>query len=423
MNRFIIKGLYRDKSRSLLPVVVTAAGVFIVFLGLCFLNGMLENMIECNANFDTGHIKIVSKAYAQDISIRPIELYMDTDHENLIKSLDKYFSDYTWTSRINFGGIIDIPDKSGNTFTQAVTGAMAIDFLSPGSRWHEKLNIKKALKKGNLIKAPRDILISKKLAKELKVELNQTATLMTNTCEGATCSANYKIVGFVEFGISTMDKGMILMDLSDAQNLLDMQDVEVELLGFANTGYNRESVISRATIFNNSNDYKKNKYAPFALTLEDQNNLKELLGMTGKVNFIAVIVFIFLMTLVLWNAGLISGLRRYAEIGIRLAIGEKRSHIIGSLLIESLLTGLAGTTIGIILALPLVYYLQEYGIDYSEQMKNISMMVNSVMKAKITVKSMIISMIPGIFSSFLGMAIASLGILKRETASLFKELE
>lgn len=40
-----------------------------------------------------------------------------------------------------------------------------------------------------------------------------------------------------------------------------------------------------------------------------------------------VLIFIVAMSIVLWNAGLMGSLRRYGEIGIRLAMGEDKRHL------------------------------------------------------------------------------------------------
>ena len=57
-------------------------------------------------------------------------------------------------------------------------------------------------------------------------------------------------------------------------------------------------------------------------------------------------VFIIAMSLVLWNTGLIGGLRRYNEFGIRLAIGESKSNIFRILLVEASVIGIIGSLIG-----------------------------------------------------------------------------
>jgi putative ABC transport system permease protein len=56
-------------------------------------------------------------------------------------------------------------------------------------------------------------------------------------------------------------------------------------------------------------------------------------------------------------------------------------------------------------------------------MKNASMMMPSIYRATITPEAFYIGFIPGLFSMVLGNALAGIGIYKRNTAQLFKELE
>ena len=63
------------------------------------------------------------------------------------------------------------------------------------------------------------------------------------------------------------------------------------------------------------------------------------------------------------------------------------------------------------------------GIDIGGMMGNSSMMMQSVMKAKITTDAYYIGFIPGVLATAIGTALAGIGIFKRKTASLFKELQ
>lgn len=51
------------------------------------------------------------------------------------------------------------------------------------------------------------------------------------------------------------------------------------------------------------------------------------------------------------------------------------------------------------------------------------MMMSNIIRAEITPVTYVIGFIPGILSTFLGAALAGIGIYKRSTAQLFKELE
>mgnify|MGYP003672062703 FL=1 len=51
------------------------------------------------------------------------------------------------------------------------------------------------------------------------------------------------------------------------------------------------------------------------------------------------------------------------------------------------------------------------------------MMMPTVMRAKVTPNLYFIGFIPGVFAMVFGNMLSGIGIYKRETASLFKELE
>ncbi|MEM7658253.1 MAG: hypothetical protein AAF399_19160, partial [Bacteroidota bacterium] len=69
------------------------------------------------------------------------------------------------------------------------------------------------------------------------------------------------------------------------------------------------------------------------------------------------------------------------------------------------------------------YYLQEVGLDFSAMMQSSAMMMPSVYRANIQPSAFFIGFIPGLFSMVLGNALSGIGIYRRQTAQLFKELE
>ena len=136
-----------------------------------------------------------------------------------------------------------------------------------------------------------------------------------------------------------------------------------------------------------------------------------------------ILVFIFAMSIVLWNAGLISGLRRYGEFGLRMAIGENKSEIYRSLIGEAALVGIIGTIFGSMLGLSASWLMQEYGINVGSMMNNSSLMISDTLRTQITPFTWFIGFIPGIFSTVIGAMLSGVGIYKRQTANLFKELQ
>jgi len=113
--------------------------------------------------------------------------------------------------------------------------------------------------------------------------------------------------------------------------------------------------------------------------------------------------------------------RRTHEIGIRLALGESKPAVYGTLLAEAFLIGLVGSAAGTAVGLGLSYWLQEVGIDIGGMMRNASIVMDDVLRARIAPASYLVGFLPGLLATFIGAAISGLGVFRRQTASLAKE--
>ena len=423
MIKFIIKGILRDKSKSIIPIAVISVGVMVTVMMSGFLEGIFSDVINQNAKLDTGHVKIMTKPYAENKEQLPNDLALLEINE-LIDSLNLNYPDLIWTPRIKFGGIMDVPDASGNTKSQGPGMGLAMSIQNKESGELQRLQLKKSLNKGRLLKRSGEIILSDDYATKLNISPGEKITFFGTTMEGSMVFQSFEMTGTVRFGSPLMDKGTFIIDISDAQNMLDMENGTGELLGyFKDNRYDDQKALIISENFNTKFNESEDEYAPMMLTLKDQNGLRESLDMGDAFSGVFIFIFILAMSLVLWNTGLIGGLRRYNEFGIRLALGESKNNVFKLLLIEASVIGTIGSIIGTILGVIFCYYLQEVGIDISEDTANSTIIMPSVMRAYVTPNIFFIGFIPGLFSMLFGTALAGRGIYKRETARLFKELE
>jgi len=423
MIKFLLKGLMRDRSRSLFPVLTVFAGVFLAVFLYSFLNGVIADMINSTAHYQTGHLRIMTRAYAQEANQNPNDLaFIGVD--DLLLTLQEKYPEMLWTQRIKFGGLLDIPDENGETKTQGPVSGMAVDLFSDSSPERKLLNIKEAIIRGRIPNQPGEILIGDEFAKKLNVEPGDTATLISSTMYGSMAMANFEIAGTVQFGIAAMDRGAIFADISDIQFALDMQDTAGEILGFfPDDIYNDEQATLIAASFNKEFKDLDDQFSPQMGTLPSESGLSDYLTLVDSMSIIIVSIFVVAMSIVLWNAGLVGSLRRYGEIGVRLAVGEDKGHIYRTLILESVMIGILGSILGTLGGVGISYLMQVYGLDFSFLLKNSSMMISNVYRARVTFGSFIIGFAPGIISTVLGTSIAGIGIYKRQTSQLFKELE
>jgi putative ABC transport system permease protein len=423
MIRFLIKGLIRDRSRSLFPVIMVASGVAMTVLMQAWVTGAFDGMFETASFFDSGHVKIVTRAYKKEEDKAPNDLGV-IDLEDTLGRLKKEYPEMIWTPRTKFGGLLDIPDENGDTRSQGPAMGLGVDLFSPDSPEKRILNLEGALVAGRYPSGPGEILISREFADKLGVKIGEQATLMGSSVMGAMVFHNFTVAGTVDFGIMAMDRGSFIADISDVQYMLDMEDSAGEILGFnKDLVYLDEAMITLKEDFNANNTDEDNEYSLQAFAMTDD----EFLGMyfnMGKI-YSAVVIFIFIcaMGLVLWNSGLLNGIRRYGEIGIRIAVGESKNKLYLRMIIESMCIGIAGSLLGTFLGLVFAYYLQVKGLDISAMMQKSTIMMQNVFRAKITPACLYIGFIPGVIASVIGTVFSGIGIYRRDTSKLFKELE
>jgi putative ABC transport system permease protein len=425
MIRFLLKGLLRDKSRSLIPLIVVTIGVMLAVFAHGYINGIMVDMIEQTAKLTTGHVKVMTKAYADNIDQVPNDLAIMNVNE-IKEELEKTFPDMKWAIRIKFGGLIDVPDENGETKSQGPAMGIGMDLLSGNSVEAQRLNLQKTLVRGSIPAAPGEILISEDFSQKLKVNPGEEVTLIGSTMNGGMAIYNFRVAGTLRFGNTGLDRGSVIADLKDVQAALDMNNAAGEILGFFKNGYyDDETAAPVIAKFNEDFADNKGDFDPVMLRLRDQEGLNLFVDLAKSMGSIIIIVFMVAMSLVLWNAGLLGGLRRYGEIGIRLAIGEEKGHVYRTMLSESLMIGIAGTIVGTAIGLGLSWLMQTYGLDISEFTKNATtaVMMPNVIKSRITHADFYIGFIPGVLSTLLGTMLSGVGIYKRETAQLFKELE
>lgn len=422
MLRFYLKGLFRDRSRSLTPALVVAIGVTLVVLMQCWVTGVLGDMIVFNANFATGHVKVMSQAYSENVNQTPNDLAL-LGTEEVLQNLASDYPSMEWVERIQFGGLVDAPDENGETKAQGPGAGMAVDLLSPDSKEAERLNLEKSLIRGRMIQAPGEIILSDEFASKLEVEPGDQVTLISTTMYGAMSITNFIVCGTIKFGATALDRGGVVADISSIRMALDMEDATGEILGYFPGGeYDDLLAGSISAAFNDKYNLPSDEFSPIMQSLRDQGTMTMMLDIMDYFKGIIIGIFMVAMAIVLWNSGLLGGLRRYGEMGLRIAIGEEKRHIYRSLITESVFIGLAGSVLGTAIGLFFASLLTR-GIDIGSMTGNSSMMMQTVMRAHITPEAYYIGFIPGVLATAMGTALAGIGIFKRKTAQLFKELQ
>tara|TARA_Y100000590_G_C15699947_1_gene1006393 strand:- start:55 stop:1338 length:1284 start_codon:yes stop_codon:yes gene_type:complete len=426
MINFLFKGLLRDRSRSFLPLMIITIIVSIIIFFSGFLNGIYNSLFFNTALVNSGHVKVVTHAYNLEHQLLPNDLAL-LNVENIKKELEQKFDDYMWTPRITFAGLLDVPDQNGLTLDQSPVFALGIDFLSEDSYQSKVWDIDRKIIEGKILKNSTDALLSKKLSNRLNVVPGDIVTYIGSTMHGGFATYNFVISGIFDLNLGPIDKDMMLVDIKGAQNCLDMENAASEILGYKKGLFFDDKItVSMRDSFNSEYTNQANIYRPIMLALRDSNQMGTIVDFSNVIMFIIMSLFLVVVTLVLWNMGIMSGLRRYGEIGMRLAIGETKGHVFRSMIVESLIIGFSGSLFGTIIGISITSYLEKIGIDYSKAIDSLSsssFAMPNIFYPQVTVELFYIGFIPGILATVFGTMLAGRAIYNREMAELFKELE
>ena len=228
-----------------------------------------------------------------------------------------------------------------------------------------------------------------------------------------------------------MDKKMALIDLADAQETFYMPDMVTDWLGDFPTHvsfldyekYRSQLDLRLKELVEHAPPGWAHDDIPLVLSILDQRNIGSITDTFLVVHKFIIGIFLFLMAVVLWNAGILNGIHRYGEMGLRLALGETHSRLIGTLVAESLAVGVVGSVAGCVLGGACTYFLQEVGLNMGDAFAQSGLMLNDVARARLSVDGFVRGVIPGLTASVLGTLVAGLAIFKRSEANLFRELE
>ena len=74
MIQFLLKGILRDRSRSLFPIIVVALTVSMIIFFQGFMTGIMNSFFRGTSIVSTGHVKIMTRAYNKESQLLPNDL-------------------------------------------------------------------------------------------------------------------------------------------------------------------------------------------------------------------------------------------------------------------------------------------------------------------------------------------------------------
>jgi len=206
-----------------------------------------------------------------------------------------------------------------------------------------------------LKKGDSAVLVSEGLAGRLKLNPGDTIVLISQGYHGATAAGKYRIQGILKFGSPELNDKALFMPLPLAQDLFSAYGMITSyVLSLKNPKLLEQTAESiRSAI---GTDYEVMTWKQ--MMPEIQQHIA-----TDSNNMQAVQLLLYLLiSFGIFSTLLMLMVERKFEMGMLVAVGMKKVKLAILLLIESIFTVISGCLLGILVSIPLVFYLNKHPI-------------------------------------------------------------
>ncbi len=328
------RNIIKNYRRSLITMTSIIIGMVACLLTHGFFNWNINQLKESMIHNGIGHYQLYAAGYIKYGNDDPYQ-YLIPDTAPIMKELRRIPQVELVTDRMTFSGIL-----ASATQSTVITGEAG----DPENE--KKLTSNSHLVKGSYLnkKEPDGIVVGDGVAKKLSVKIGDTLTLMGNMRDGGMNAVDLKLIGITHSGYSELDNLSVITSLTVIQNLLGIDNsVQKMVILLKDTGDTSRMVPSLIRI---SKKYQL-EYRNWESLAEFYHSLKLMYNVVFDIIiFIVLAIVVFTIS----NTVNMNLSERFREIGTIRALGAKRGQVAWIFIVESLLLGLIGGLIGLLIS-------------------------------------------------------------------------
>ncbi len=343
--RLAWRNIWRNKRRSFIVLASVMVGLIAIVLSDGLSNGMMRQMLFNQVNLDISHIQIHKAGFNSN---KIVKNYVP-DYKHVESVLNKDQEVEAYSKRVYATGIISSANNSSGVIIYGINPAAEAKVSV----------IKSSIINGRYLgNGRREIIIGKKLAEKLGVEVGDKIVAMANTIKGDIGSDAFRIVGIFRTSSSEFDKMTVYVNAGAEQEMLGIGDNYHEF-AVITKDYNKVTSVKKSLEEQLGSGYEVYTYRNMLPMLIYQMELyKESMMILNVIIGLALIFGII-------NTMLMSVFERIREFGVLMAIGMKNSRLYLMIVFEAFILGVIGTFAGLICGLLLDIPLAHSGINLS----------------------------------------------------------
>jgi ABC-type lipoprotein release transport system permease subunit len=340
------RNLGRHRRRSALSALALSIGLALLLFIAAFYEGEMRSSMESTLRLDSGHIQIRAADYDPD-KLSVAWEYLLQNPEQVAVQVEALDLVQVATPRLIASGIVSVRDESSG---------VQILGVDPASNANDPY--RQGLVSGEFPAADdrTGILIGFPLAENLGLKVGDQLNLLVNTSNGTVDEQLFIVRGIFTTGVSTYDRGIVLLPLAKAQTFSGAENRASFIFVLLK---DREQTDAVAAAIQSPNYQVK--------TWQELNEILVLMEDFSNAYLLIInLIVIGVTATVIVNTMIMSVFERTREIGILTAIGMKGRQVISLFLTEASLLALGGLAFGLLLGWGISAYFGKVGIYFGD---------------------------------------------------------
>ena len=310
--------------------------------------GSYDYMVDASVSMYTGYIQVHAKEYwdkrsidkSMEISSVKIEQIDSIKHITLVTPRLESFSLISYGNVTKVASVVGIDPEKENLMTDLKSKLISGVYLSDNSK---------------------GVMIAEGLAKSLKVEIGDSIVLYGQGYHGITAAAQVQVDGIVKFTLPALNKSMVYLSLEYSQWLYSAPNRITSLSLMIDEASELDEVHSEVSnLFNEK--YEVMTWPELMPELVQGIEVDNAGGIIMLGILYVIIGFGIFGTVMMMTA------ERTKEFGILISVGMKKWRLSLVSLLESLFLSFIGVLAGIIVSIPILYYLNQNPIPLTGEM-------------------------------------------------------
>ena len=329
--RFALRNVFRQRARSAGTLAAIALGVAGLILAGGFVQDIFFQLGEAVIHSQSGHIQVAKKGYREGRVRSPESFFIDRP-SGLKRLIEETAGVQMTLSRLGFSGVVNNGKRDVGIVGEGV---------EPTSE--EKLGTYLRYIEGRPLRDDdRDgIAMGQGVARALGVKPGDRVNLVLSLPQGAVNTLDFEVVGVFQSFSKDFDARAIRIPLRAARELMDTEAAHVVVVVLEKTE-DTEAVLAAL----------KNRLEPQGFELVGWRELSDFYDKTIKLydrQFGVLRLIILLMVLLsVANSVNMTLFERTREFGTMLALGDCPSAVFRLVMTESVLLGVFGAVLGVV---------------------------------------------------------------------------